>query len=95
LQYIHGENVIHRDIKPANIFIGQDGRVKLGDFGQSRVHPSHAGSFKGTPYLGTVFYGAPELYEAENISEKVNFRHINLLFSFETKIFLLSHPLKC
>ncbi len=30
---LHGENIIHRDIKPANVFIGDDGRLILGDFG--------------------------------------------------------------
>ena len=71
LQYIHGENVIHRDLKPANIFMGKDGRLKLGDFGQSCVRLRHVGPFKGTPYLGTIHYGAPELRKGENISEKV------------------------
>jgi serine/threonine protein kinase len=30
---LHKQNTIHRDIKPANVFIGQDGRLVLGDFG--------------------------------------------------------------
>ena len=30
---MHDGNLIHMDIKPENIFIGRDGRAKLGDFG--------------------------------------------------------------
>jgi serine/threonine protein kinase len=30
---IHKLRLVHRDIKPANIFIGDDGRLVLGDFG--------------------------------------------------------------
>jgi serine/threonine protein kinase len=30
---LHANLIIHRDIKPANVFIGNDGRLVLGDFG--------------------------------------------------------------
>ena len=35
--YMHAKHVIHRDIKPENILIGDDGRLRLADFG-SAVH---------------------------------------------------------
>ena len=37
LEYAHKEGVIHRDIKPENILIDKQGRVKIADFGLSRI----------------------------------------------------------
>jgi serine/threonine protein kinase len=35
VNYIHKENIFHRDIKPENIFLGSNGKIKIGDFGIS------------------------------------------------------------
>jgi serine/threonine protein kinase len=31
--YLHSQRIIHRDIKPANVFIGENGKLIIGDFG--------------------------------------------------------------
>jgi len=34
---MHQQLVLHRDIKPDNIFLGSEGKIKIGDFGISRI----------------------------------------------------------
>jgi serine/threonine-protein kinase len=64
LQYAHDEGIVHRDIKPENILLDKRGRVKIADFGLSKlVHAGskHDVSLTGTEQImGTVRYMAPE-----------------------------------
>ena len=53
LKYLHDKHILHRDLKSQNIFLSGSGRVKLGDFGISRVLENtncFARTSIGTPY---------------------------------------------
>jgi serine/threonine protein kinase len=56
----HAAGVVHRDIKPANVLIGDDGTVKITDFGVSRVVADITGTTTGT-FTGTPAYLSPEV----------------------------------
>ncbi|CAD2219527.1 fused [Angomonas deanei] len=63
LNYLHSNRIIHRDMKPQNILIGQNGAVKLADFGFARSMSYNTmvlTSIKGTP-----LYMAPELVQEQ------------------------------
>jgi serine/threonine protein kinase len=59
LGYAHKRNVIHRDVKPANIMIGEEGVVKVTDFGIARLLGS-ARMTKVGSIVGTLEYISPE-----------------------------------
>ncbi|GGM58804.1 hypothetical protein GCM10012275_32470 [Longimycelium tulufanense] len=62
----HAAGIIHRDIKPGNILLGEDGAVKITDFGISRatgdVTVTKTGMLAGTPA-----YLAPEVARGRDI----------------------------
>ncbi|XP_041920532.1 calcium/calmodulin-dependent protein kinase kinase 1-like isoform X1 [Alosa sapidissima] len=58
IEYLHYQKIIHRDIKPSNLLLGDDGHVKIADFGVSNQFEGNDALLSST--AGTPAFMAPE-----------------------------------
>jgi tRNA A-37 threonylcarbamoyl transferase component Bud32 len=71
LDHAHAAGVLHRDVKPENVLVGQDGIVKLFDFGLARVSHEDPSS-EGSLLIGTPFYMAPEQLLGQSVDARAD-----------------------
>ena len=78
LAHAHQAGVVHRDIKPANIFIGNDGSVKIMDFGVARLTTA---SVTGTgAIVGTADYMSPEQVKGARVDGRSDLFSVGCMF---------------
>lgn len=68
LRSAHEVGVIHRDIKPANILVMAAGRVKVADFGISRIENVELTNHESV--IGTPGYMSPEQFEGRPVDAR-------------------------
>jgi hypothetical protein len=85
--HAHRHGVLHRDIKPSNLFLTDEGRGKVLDFGIARL-PSSRLTVAGQ-ILETANYMAPELILAGSADGRANLFSVAVVF-FE--LLTWSHP---
>ncbi|XP_010772285.1 interferon-induced, double-stranded RNA-activated protein kinase-like, partial [Notothenia coriiceps] len=80
VEYIHSKMLIHRDLKPENIMIGQDGKVKIVDFGMVTLDNDPENLRGRSMYKGTPSYMAPEQKRQKPCGRKVDIFSLGLIY---------------
>lgn len=60
--HLHQRRYLHRDLKPSNIYVGEDGRSIIGDFGSIKYIPEDLDSIPASSHA--ILYRPPESLEA-------------------------------
>ena len=90
LSAAHARNIVHRDLKPENLFLTNDDRIKILDFGVAKLQPSGGDNrsveslttvTKHGAVIGTVAYMSPEQLRGKTVD------HRSDIFSFGTILY--------
>jgi len=81
LSAAHGAGIVHRDFKADNVLVGNDGRIRVTDFGLAAAKPSESGTrhtiddvnlTTSGSVLGTPAYMAPEQFSGGDVDPRTD-----------------------
>lgn len=85
----HQRGIVHRDLKPSNIMVGEDGRLKVLDFGLAKLRQDTGGPDDATAtveqltaqhgVIGTPSYMSPEQAEGRPVDHRSDIFSIGIL----------------
>jgi serine/threonine-protein kinase len=79
LDAAHRRGFVHRDIKPANLLFGEDGRLRIADFGLARALSEAGWTEPGDGLVGTARYAAPEQAQGGRVDGKADVYALGLV----------------
>ena len=80
LAWAESKHVVHRDLKPANMHLDTSGRIKILDFGISKVADLADGLTRPGESLGTPFYMSPEQIRGEGCDTRSDLYSLGVVF---------------
>ncbi|CAG0885478.1 unnamed protein product [Cyprideis torosa] len=69
LEYLHYNKIIHRDIKPSNLLLGDDGRVRVSDFGVCNLIAPGENDIFLSSTVGTPAFTPPEALSSKKTGD--------------------------
>ncbi|MEE9562194.1 MAG: protein kinase, partial [Thermoanaerobaculia bacterium] len=87
LSVAHEKGITHRDLKPGNIMVGDDGRVRVLDFGLAKLLAEASAGEEDTQLatregiaVGTAPYMSPEQVQGKNVDHRSDIFSLGILF---------------
>lgn len=86
MAYVHQQGIIHRDLKTENIMLDENYCPKIADFGFSKLFEEGTQDIiNQTVGIGTPIYMAPEIFEDQHYSNKIDvFAYAIILYELTT-----------
>ena len=78
LSHIHSKGIVHCDIKPHNILLTRSGKLKITDFGISRM-PGIIPDIPEDKAVGTVYYVSPEQAEGKVLDHRSDLYSLGIM----------------
>lgn len=80
VEAIHTQHIVHRDLKPANIYITQNGKIKILDFGLSKLIDFTSITSTGAE-IGSPLYMSPEqVKDGKNVDYRSDYYALGVMF---------------
>jgi serine/threonine-protein kinase ULK/ATG1 len=83
---LHEILVIHRDIKLRNILVAENDKIKIADFGLSKISEEGV----ATTIVGTPYTKAPEVFSGKKYDNRADIWSLGVIFY--QMLFRLSYP---
>ncbi len=77
--YAHDLGVIHRDLKSANVLIGEDGAIKITDFGLAQMRSFERNLTMTGECVGTPLYMSPEQIRGEKVDRRTDIYSLGII----------------
>jgi len=80
LSCAEAKRIVHRDLKPGNMLLDENGRIKLLDFGISRITDLSDGLTRPGESMGTPYYMSPEQIRGETCDIRSDLYSLGVVF---------------